>query len=36
MTTVPKVKCDECGRIFYMDVEEDVNELHYGHDCEEE
>jgi hypothetical protein len=27
-------KCDECGRVFDLFNEQDMNELNYGHDCE--
>jgi hypothetical protein len=29
-------KCVECGRIFDLMDEVDMNEWHYGHDCEVE
>lgn len=30
-----KIKCIECSRVFDLLDEEDANEWHYGHDCEE-
>ena len=29
-----RVRCPECDRIFDLMVEEDAEELAYGHDCE--
>lgn len=28
--------CQECGQTFDLLNEEEANEFHYGHDCEEE
>lgn len=28
-------RCSECGRVFDLTDEEDAQEWHYGHDCEE-
>jgi len=30
-----KLQCPECFRIFDLLDEDDANEWHYGHDCEE-
>ena len=30
-----KAKCPECGRVFDLTDETDVDEWAYGHDCEE-
>jgi hypothetical protein len=27
-------KCDECGRVFNLFNDNDMQELEYGHDCE--
>lgn len=31
-----KVQCIECNRIFDLLDEDDAQEWHYGHDCEEQ
>lgn len=31
-----KVRCVECGRVFDLLDEDDAQEFHYGHDCEEQ
>jgi len=28
--------CAECGRVFDLLDDDDANEWHYGHDCEQE
>lgn len=28
-------RCEECGRAFDLDDEEQAKEFYYGHDCEE-
>lgn len=30
-----KVICNECWRVFDLLDEDEANEWHYGHDCEE-
>ena len=30
-----KAKCLECGRVFDLLDEDDAQEWHYGHDCED-
>lgn len=29
-------KCEECGRVFDLLDDNDIEEWYYGHDCEEE
>jgi len=29
-----KVRCDECGRVFDLNNNEQAQEWYYGHDCE--
>jgi len=33
--TLAMTRCKECGRVFNMFDEDDANEWHNGHDCEE-
>lgn len=30
-----RAKCPECGRVFDLANEDDAEEWHYGHDCED-
>lgn len=36
MSEIFMPKCVECGRVFDLFDEDDSNEWHYGHDCEEQ
>jgi hypothetical protein len=36
MIAAPEETCSECGRVFDLADEDDVEEFFFGHDCEVE